>query len=199
MRDSEALLSFWFGDLGDDGVPEDPVAERWFESSPGFDAELRERFGGLAEAALAGELEDWSHSLRGRLALVLLLDQLTRNLFRGEAAAFSADDRARALVEDALEQGIHHTLRPIERSIFYLPFMHAEDRAAQERSVALYTELAAESPPALAERLNRNLDFAKRHQSVIALFGRFPSRNEALGRESTDAESAFLAEHPSGF
>ena len=192
--DAEALLVFWFGELGDDGAPPPDRRARWFAPPEGFDAELATRFGALVERALAGELESWAQEPHGRLALVLLLDQLPRNVFRGTAKAFAGDACALGLTLDAIGSGEAGALAPVERSLLYMPLMHAEDPELQDRSVALYTELTELAPAAVAETLGGNRDYAVTHRDVITRFGRYPGRNEALGRESTPEEHAYLKE-----
>lgn len=198
--DARALLDVWFGPLDARGVPEPGRVERWFDPPQGFDAELQRRFGARVDEALAGGLEDWAGEPRGCLALVLLLDQLPRNLHRGRATAFAGDRRALALVQEAVDSGTDRSLLPIERCCFYLPLMHAEDPAVQERSVALYTRLAGEpAPPQVAQHLERSRAFAETHRDAVRRLGRFPARNAALSRESSAEERAFLCRHPAGF
>ncbi len=182
-----AVLDFWFGPP--------PFASRpeWFRKDPAFDDAVRARFGALVDQALAAPL-GWGPAPAGRLAEIVVLDQFPRNLFRGQARAFAGDARARDLALALLDDGGHLALHPLQRWFAYLPLEHAEDLALQERSVALFGALAA-ADPALAGAL----DYAERHRDVIRRFGRFPHRNAALGRPSTDAELAFLATPGSGF
>lgn len=184
-----AVLDFWFG--------REPLATRdaWFRKNPAFDDEIRTRFGMLVDAALAAALPaPWHADAQGRLAKLLLLDQFTRNLFRGSARAFAGDVQAQALAADMVERGEDSTLHPLQRWFVYLPFEHAEDLGLQDRSVALFCALAdAEASLAGA------LDYAERHRVVIRRFGRFPHRNAALGRSSTAAEAEFLLQPGSSF
>jgi uncharacterized protein (DUF924 family) len=192
----ESVLAFWFGPPGS---PPLGNAERWFKADPGFDEAVREGFAELTARAAAGELEAWRESPPGALALVIALDQFPRNLYRGSARAFAADAAARDVSLDAQARGFDRALSPVERWFLYLPLMHAEDRALQERAVALYEGLTAGADPGLAEALAGAADFARRHRDVIVRFGRFPHRNGALGRASTREEIAFLAEPGSHF
>jgi uncharacterized protein (DUF924 family) len=192
----ESVLAFWFGPPG---APPLGRSERWFSADPAFDATVRERFGELAERAARGELEAWRESPLGALALVIALDQFPRNIHRGSARAFAADAAARDVALDAEARGFDRALSPVERWFLYLPLMHAEDRALQERSVAHFEALAAGAEPELAAALEEAADFARRHRDVIARFGRFPHRNAALGRASSREEVAFLAEPGSRF
>lgn len=156
--------------------------ERWFAKDDGFDAACRARFLGVWERAVRGELDDWNATAEGALGLVILLDQMPRNMFRNDPRAWSSDAQARAAAEAALAKGFDREVEPEIRAFFYLPFEHAEDRAAQARSVALFEALG--NP--------ENLKWARHHRDIVARFGRFPHRNAVLGRESTPEELAFL-------
>jgi uncharacterized protein (DUF924 family) len=186
------ILDFWFGRPGDAGYGQ-PRGE-WFRKDAGFDAEIRSRFLPAVEAALAGELTAWADDRQGILALLILLDQFPRNLFRGEARAFAGDQQARRLAETTLAKGWDQNLSAVEKLFVYLPFEHSESLADQERSVALFSALAAGHPGC-----EGFLDYAHRHHEVIARFGRFPHRNAALGRPSTPEETSYLAQPGSGF
>lgn len=175
----EEILDFWFG--GEEGF-----REAWFRRDEDFDREVRERFQEDYERATAGELDDWMASPRGTLALVLLLDQFPRNLFRDDPRAYATDGKARQVANHAVSTGLDRGLQPIERMFVYLPFEHSEDLEDQRRSVELFLTLDGdlENPEIL--------DYALRHQRVIERFGRFPHRNEILGRATTPEEAAFL-------
>jgi uncharacterized protein (DUF924 family) len=182
------VLDFWFGAPGspDDGQPR----RAWFVKKDAFDAAIRTRFGAVIDAALAGGLRDWDAAgPQGTLARILVLDQFTRNAHRGTPAAFAGDALALAAARDLVAQGADRTLPPLQRSFVYMPFEHAEDAAMQEKAVELFTALAAEHP---APNVEDSLDYARRHQAVIARFGRFPHRNVILGRASTPEEAEFL-------
>lgn len=195
----EDVLGFWLGELDESGAPKPGVVARWFRGGSAADREIGDGFGDAVAAALAGELADWESTPRGRLALVVLLDQFTRNLYRGQSEAFSGDAHALALSRAAIDAGEDRTLQPIERYVLYMPLEHAEDLAAQRLSVERFGELAATGCPATSEIFRGALEWAERHCAVIERFGRFPSRNGALGRTSTADEKRFLAENPSGF
>jgi len=186
------ILAFWFGHPGDAGYGQ-PRGE-WFRKDAGFDAEIRSRFLPAVEAALAGDLNAWADDREGIFALLILLDQFPRNLFRGEARAFAGDERARCLAETTLAKGWDQHLSAVEKLFVYLPFEHSESLADQERSVALFSALAAGHPGC-----EGFLDYAHRHLEIIARFGRFPHRNAALGRPSTPEETSYLAQPGSGF
>ena len=196
MVSAEEVLGFWFG------RPPDPVRnpasaryqQRWFERDAAFDEECRRRFLDAHEAAASGALDAWREEPRSNLALVLLLDQFPRNLFRGTPRAFATDARAREVARHALARGLDMTLPPVWRWFLYLPFEHSEEAHDQRLAVALFEMLA------LYHRDSREpLDYARRHRDVIERFGRFPHRNEALGRPSTPEEERFLQEPGSSF
>jgi uncharacterized protein (DUF924 family) len=171
---------------------------RWFgdasapELQPQTDENIRLRFTGLAGAAARGDLDAWESSPRRRLALILLLDQFPRNLYRGSAGAYSHDRDALALSIGGMQLGADAALDPVERIFFYMPLQHAESREIQEESRAAFRRLAAEAPEEFSTLFAGVSRFAQLHQDIIERFGRFPHRNEALGRESTPAESAWL-------
>ena len=195
----DQLLDFWFGGDPDDAATAAAKAELWWGHSPATDEVLQERFGAAASAAAAGVLDHWTGSPRGRLALILLLDQLPRAIRRDTAGAFAQDDAARKTAAQGLESGADRLLRPIERLFFYLPFEHSEDLEDQDRSVEFFRELALSVPEEQRPTFAGFLDYAKMHREVIARFGRFPHRNRILGRESTAEEIAFLEKPGSSF
>jgi uncharacterized protein (DUF924 family) len=156
--------------------------DKWFEADEVFDGEIRARFVPTYEAAARGALDHWQETTQATLALLILLDQFPRNLFRGEARAYATDAQARAIAERALRRGIDREFPTEERQFFYLPFMHSENVADQERCIALYCDGAD------AEGLRH----AEIHADIIRRFGRFPHRNRALGRTTTPDEQAFL-------
>lgn len=186
-RDARNVLDFWFG-------AEDTARPEWFRKDAAFDAEIARRFGAQVERAMAGDLRDWDEHAPSALARVLLLDQFSRNIFRGTTRAFAGDALALAAARTMVQRGQDLELAAIPRSFVYLPFEHAEDRLAQEESVRLFTELASQ-----ASGMEETLDYALRHRDIVARFGRFPHRNAILGRISTPEEAAFLLQPGSGF
>jgi len=183
---ADEVLAFWF-----QGERNLFRSDPWFTKVPEFDALCRERFGFTVQAALDGALDPWAATPTGTLALVIVLDQLPRNIHRGTHLAFAGDAHARRFARNAIAGGIDAQLTPVERIFLYLPFTHSENLADQDLSVRLFAAL--ESPSSKA------LDSAERHRDVIRRFGRYPHRNAALGRISTPAEAAYLAEAGSGF
>ena len=190
------ILAFWFGDVLESDWPADNRSNLWFGGGAEQDQLIATRFGGLVEQALDGGLEAWEAQLHSRVALVVLLDQFTRNIHRGQARAFAGDTRAQQLVLRTLQAGQHTELPRVGRVFLYMPLMHAEDMALQEECVARFTLLAEQAPKALQPTLANNLKFAREHRDIIATFGRFPYRNAALGRQNTPAEQAFLEHGP---
>jgi len=193
------VLGYWFGRAGDDAAVFAEKGSLWFKADAAVDADIRDRFAALREGAIAGRLDGWLESPRGRLALVILVDQFSRNLFRDDARAFTHDGLARDWVDEGLRLGVDQELSLVERPFFYMPLQHAESIAHQQHSVALFTHLRDVAPPALRARFANTLDYAERHRDIIARFGRFPHRNAVLGRVSTAAEIDFLAQPGSSF
>ena len=179
MTESEAaraadVITFW----------REAGPKAWFKKDTGFDDEIRRRFLKAHEAAGAGHLGDWEHSAAGALALLILLDQFPRNMFRGQARMFETDAMARAVAAGAILRGFDAQVDTVMRNFFYLPFEHSEDIADQERSIAL-CKAAGDAD---------NLKWAEIHADIIRRFGRFPHRNAVLGRTTTPEEQKFLDE-----
>ena len=176
MSQITEILEFWFAP---------GMAEKWFEQDPALDREVRERLGGLYQKAAAGEFQDWRQTPEGCVALLVLLDQVPRNVFRGDPRTYATDEMARAVTGHALDQGFDAELTQDQRGMLYLPLLHSESLGDKERAVEL------------TRPLTENPDFYKwavHHRDLIARFGRFPHRNEILGRENTPEEEAFLAD-----
>jgi uncharacterized protein (DUF924 family) len=189
----QEILDFWFLAPGSEGFGK--PRDEWFRKDARIDADVKERFGGAIGQAVAGGLREWDgEGAQGSLARILVLDQLTRNAWRGRPESFSGDALALAAAQQLVAAGADRALLPVQRWFAYMPFEHAEDAAMQERSVALFTALAQEN-----QGFESALDYAHRHRGVIARFGRFPHRNAILGRASTPEEQAFLSQPGSGF
>ncbi|MEO6678361.1 MAG: DUF924 family protein [Pseudomonas sp.] len=189
----QPLLEWWFGSAES---PDDIAADEgklWFGKRDSQDLEAQTRFGDWVEQALAGGLTDWAQRPEGWLALVLLLDQLPRMIFRDTPKSFSGDFRAQALVAQGIAADFDRQLRPIQRVFIYLVFEHCENLAVQNEAVSRFIALVDEQSEVDRAVFADNLDYAERHQKVIARFGRFPHRNRVLGRESTVEEIEFLS------
>lgn len=190
------VLDFWFVDAasGDEAALQDAFS-RWFGGGAAFDAEIEERFGAHIETALSGGLTDWETGIRSRLALVILLDQFPRNVFRRTAKAFAGDDRALKLARDAVHDNQDEKLLPVERVFLLMPYQHAEDLAVQEEGVRLFRTLANNAERDGVKKLLQNsFQYARKHRDIIARFGRFPYRNAVLGRRPTPDEERWLQE-----
>lgn len=197
--DAEAVLAYWLGEAEREDADLDARGRLWFGKDEAVDAHIAARFGAAVEDALAGRLDAWAGQPRGWLALLILLDQFPRNLFRGSARAFAGDSRARELALAGIDRGDDRRLAPAARLFAYLPLEHAEDATLQARAVALFERLCATAPAAQRVAFEGFLDYARRHRAVIDRFGRFPHRNAVLGRASTADEAAYLAEPGAGF
>ena len=177
---AEEVLAFWFEGL---------MPEQWFAKSDGLDREIDERFGALRNAVLEYGAAEWRDDPRTLLAAVILLDQFSRNIHRGTAEAFTADPLAQQLASLAVERGWDRAMTPEQRQFLYLPFEHAEDRELQAVSLSCFEVLGLEEP----------LEYARQHAEVIARYGRYPSRNAALGRASTPEEEEYLSRPNAGW
>ena len=187
------VLSFWFEDAT---LSPEALQRRnavWFRADPAFDDECAARFTALLDDAACGGLGGWTATPRGRLALVILLDQMPRNIHRGSPAAFMHDTEAAAHCLAGIESGQDRALHPVERLFLYMPLQHAEDVDLQRRSVERFESLAAEVGDAWREDFTENVRYAREHHDIIERFGRFPHRNRTLGRASTDEELRYLA------
>ena len=184
---SIAVLEFWFG------AAPGPSRAEWFRKSEAFVAQIRERFGALHADAAAGGLREWEGGPGSALALIVVLDQFSRNLHRNDARAFAQDARALAIANDMVARGWDRDRCPVEREFIYLPFEHSEALADQDRAIELFTPLEA------FPETKGLIEWVEKHREIIRRFGRFPHRNAALGRASTPEEVAFLREPGSGF
>ena len=199
LATSNDVLRFWLGAYPIDTAAMQRVQAQWFAKNDALDAELRQRFGTTIAAARAGSLNGWADDADGRLALIIVLDQFTRNVFRGQPESFAGDAQALRLALDGIARGDDQRVPPMARIFFYLPLEHAEDAVMQAQSVALSTALR-DAPGAEPKAFfDGTLDYAHKHQDVITRYGRFPHRNAILGRTSTADEQAYLAQPGAGF
>ena len=191
MSQTNEILEFWFGtpDAEDYGKQR----KVWFTKNPEFDEEVRSRFMPHYEQAATNQLDDWKALPQGCLALIILLDQFPRNMFRGQPQAFATDSQALSYAQHAVTQGFDQELLPLQRWFVYMPFEHSENIEHQRQSVELFKKLSDEA------NFADGLDYAYRHIKVIERFGRFPHRNEILGRETTPEEAEFLKQPGSSF
>lgn len=189
----EDILDFWFGAFPTPYTSDGSKVDMWFKNGSAYDSEIFIAFGIDYEKAINNELDHWQESHRGRLALIILLDQFSRHIHRGSEQAFAQDDKAQALCIEGIGAGDDSKLHSIERRFFYLPLEHAEDLEKQSLSVRAYTQLVQDVPEEYRRSYEMSLNYAKNHHYVIERFGRFPELNEILGRESTEEELAFIA------
>ena len=192
MNDQERVLSFW---LEPKPTTEDELAARqktWFMGGKELDEQIEREFGAQVESARRGELDDWAATARGRLALVILLDQFTRNLYRGSPQAFASDAKAVALCASGYDANLFEGLDALDHMFLSLPFSHAEDLELQKRAVRHAVHFARGVRPEWKNLTRAGVNFARKHLDVIARFGRFPHRNAVLGRESSAEEKEYL-------
>lgn len=191
---ADTILHYWFGETEQNII--EGRGQLWFACSDEIDQQIQSRFGDFVLAAANGELDHWRASPRSCLALLVLLDQFTRNIYRGSGQAFASDPMALAICYDLLTQGFDRLLSASERLFCYLPLEHSEAIEDQRRCVQLFTDLAAEVKQQYGEQYTAMfkgyIDYAVDHHDIIAEFGRFPHRNELLGRESSQAELGYL-------
>ena len=180
MEEANGVLDFWFGELS---------PEQWFKEDTALDKTIASRFSQLRAVAVRGELWPWRATATGRLAEIIVLDQFSRNIYRNHPDAFSADNIALVLAQEAVSVEADKVLTPQQLAFLYMPFMHSESLAIHDVAMELFSQ----------EGLEREFTFEKRHQQVIERFGRYPHRNAILGRESTSDEVAFLKKYPQGF
>ena len=192
MSNIEEILTFWFGEVQDEQSYFEERSKLWFARNPAFDLEIVRCFETDHDLATQGQLRAWRQTPRGGVALILVLDQFPRNMFRNDPRAFATDQMAQGVAEDMISAGFDRQLRLVERYFVYMPLMHSERPEHQQRSVTLFQQLAARH-----EYLDTS--YAVRHRDVIERFGRFPHRNAVLGRASTPAELEFLKQPGSSF
>lgn len=186
------IVEFWLGPAPDDPESVTRASKRWYVTDDGLDTQIRDRFGAAIERARRGALADWAETPEGVLALVILLDQFSRNAYRGTPDAFAGDAMALALAKRTVERGLDQKLGLPGRVLLYHPFEHSENPEHQERSVVLFETLAAEASPPWREFAADFVPYALAHRDVITRFGRFPHRNRILGRANTPEEQAYL-------
>ena len=189
----DAILSFWFKEQELTAPQIDRRMDVWFSDDEVFDLEIRKDFANDVEMASEGQLDHWAHQPRGRLALILLLDQFRRNIYRNSADAFARDKMALKLCVEGARDKKDRELTAIQKAFFYMPLQHAESRKVQEKSVQIFRRLAAAVSPTYRETFETMATFAELHRDIVEQFGRFPHRNSLLGRDNTPEEAAYLA------
>ena len=191
---TENILKFWFGRVEETIVPSENRAKIWFGESPEIDAEIKGEFTDDLERAARGEYDGWLEEARGELALIILLDQYSRHIYRNNPKAYAQDNRALAICVDGIREEKDHSLSLIERVFYYFPLLHSEQLAYQEQSIRVYQTLAELAFAETRVIYDSFLKFANHHYTIIERFGRFPQRNVVLGRESTPEEVTYLKE-----
>ncbi|MCI0453692.1 MAG: DUF924 domain-containing protein [Candidatus Dadabacteria bacterium] len=195
------ILNYWFGELKEGEAPSGEYYKMWFSKSNEVDESIKTNFEDDLKYAVEGKLKSWEDSPQGTLALIILLDQFSRNMYRGTERAFAQDSLALGVYLRGVQKGFDKKLHPVERLFFYMPLEHSEDLEMQKKSVEYFTilEKLFTSPPSLASMMTEFRDYAERHYVIIERFGRFPHRNEILERKSTSQEIEFLKQPGSSF
>lgn len=194
----KAILDFWFGEIKD-GLTVEDRNKFWFMPNADVDSTIRYKFEDLVRQAGSEKLKNWQSTVRGSLALIILLDQFTRNIYRGFSEAFKYDSLARTICTEGIKNGIDKKLEIIERCFYYLPLEHSENLEDQDRCMKLFEELLVRVDKSKITLIKNSLDYAVLHRSIIEEFGRFPHRNKILNRESTKQELDFLLKQGNKF
>ena len=188
----EDILEYWFGYFPNAYSSDISKVDMWFKNGANYDQEIFLKFGEIYHRAIEGECEQWQETQRGRLALIILLDQFSRHIYRGTAEAFAQDKKAQEICIEGTIVGHDQLLHPAERSFFYIPLEHSENIEHQDLSLRAYEQLAEDVIPEHRKPYEVTFEFAQKHHFVINTFGRFPELNELLGRESSEEELAFM-------
>lgn len=191
MQEYADVLNLWFGSM-EQGVSSSEYRKRWYTGGAAFDELLREQFLAEVESALAGELVEWEQSAEGVLALIILLDQLPRNLFRGDKRAFSGDNRAIQLAKQLCKSDDDRQLQYDQRVFVYMPYMHSESLEDQQECIELFKQLKQDAPKTQQDFYQSSVDYAVKHMEIVKRFGRFPHRNQVLERKTTSEEQQWL-------
>jgi len=195
------ILNFWFGNLKENEIPSEEYRKKWWIKDYENDKRIKDSFGGYLDLAIKGELYGWKKTPQGTLALILLFDQFTRNIFRDTAEAFSQDQNALEICINGIKKGFDLKLHPVQRIFYYMPLMHSEDMSIQKKSIQSFSNLANQviNPEPIAKMVSGSFEFAMKHYEIVKRFGRYPHRNAILGRKSTLEEIEFLSEPGSSF
>jgi len=199
MTEYQEILDFWFNDINDHPEKLPQHSTLWWAKKSEIDHYIIEHFSDYYQQAIQNQCQHWLTSAKGRLALIILLDQFSRNMYRNDARAYAQDSQALAIATDSINQEQDKQLQPLERAFLYMPLEHAEDLVLQNRCVTLFEKLSNDAPSNIKNYLTNMLDFAKKHRDVIQQFGRFPHRNKMLKRQSSAEEELFLLQPGSSF
>ncbi len=191
--DIQNVLEFWFCNRELDSPQLDSRMDRWFGADDELDEKIRQEFGELIDQATAGQLDHWTQTPRGRLALIIILDQFRRNVYRGSAEAYAQDKLALKIAIEGTMASDHKQLDSVEQMFFFMPMQHSESLKIQEKSVGIFNALAETVPGTLHETFLAAAQFAELHRDIVAEFGRFPHRNAVLGRPNSSTEAAYLS------
>ncbi len=200
-KEIDKILDFWFGNLKENELPSKEYRKRWWIKDHENDKRIKDHFGYDLDLAIRGELDDWKTTPDGTLALILLFDQFTRNIYRNTEEAFSQDKNTIEICINGIKKGFDEALHPVQRTFYYMPLMHSEDMSMQEKSIECFSNLAKEfaTPESIAKMVSGSFEYAMKHYEIVKRFGRYPHRNAILGRESTPEEIEFLSEPGSSF
>jgi len=195
----QKILDFWLGPLPDASFFPTEKVKTWWKTDEKLDQEIRNEFAQDIQSAMEGKLDHWLDESRSCLALIILLDQFSRNMYRGTPQAFAQDEKARSACRFALEKGYDNKIYDVEKWLLYMPLMHSEDREDQKKSLECFKHLVENCLPALQMAVAGSYDYAVRHTKIVEKFGRYPHRNKILGRTSTPDEIEFLKQPHSSF
>jgi len=201
IKEIDRISNFWFGNLKENEIPSEEYRKRWWIKDHENDKRIKDSLGDYLNLAIKGELDDWKTTPLGTLALILLFDQFTRNIYRDTADAFSQDQEAIEISISGIKKGFDLELHPVQRIFYYMPLMHSEDMSMQEKSIESFSNLAKQftTPEAISKMVSGSSDYALKHYVIIKRFGRYPHRNQILGRGSTQEEIEFLSQPGSSF
>lgn len=194
MECVDAILKFWFGHVEETIVPSESRSRVWFGETLEVDTEIKEKFSASLERAIGGKCVDWENDSRGQLALIIVLDQFSRHIYRDTSQAFAQDNYALSICTKGMEKQDDHSLSLIERVFYYFPLLHSEEINFQEKSIRAYRMLVELAFPETQMIYESFFKFANHHYNIVQRFGRFPQRNAALGRESTEEEIKYIKE-----
>lgn len=201
MVEIDKILDFWFGNLEENDVPSDKNRKIWWIKDPENDEFIKDNFEANLSMAINGELDSWKSTPIGSLALIILLDQFSRNIYRDTAKSFSQDKKAVEFCLEGIHKNLDNKLHPVQRVFYYMPLMHSENISNQEKSIECFSNLAKEFtvPEAIANMVSGSYEYALKHYEIVKRFGRYPHRNTILGRESNPEEIEFLSKPGSSF